>query len=277
MCSQDTLTKKFYCCEPGSTDSVCWKGRETCNGGTDTPSDQQLGCIYRQSSGDVKYCCDKKTEDCTSRDRQFNICWSKGENSLRSLNATRLNQTYVSLLSASPTATSIAINKVQLLAMTGVDPSDRPSSSTSAASSTPASATASATSTSSATPSPADDGGLSGGAIGGIVGGVVGGLALLGAIAFFFWRRRKTTGKIDTNAPPGDPYQGYGYQPGHQPQPQQQYHEAAYSPQPAMAQPYSPPPTDKYAHQAPVHEAPAYNNPVEMDATYYSQQHQQTK
>jgi len=62
MCSQDTLTKKYYCCEPGSTDSVCWKGRENCNGGTDTASDQQLGCVYRQTNGnDVKYCCDKKT------------------------------------------------------------------------------------------------------------------------------------------------------------------------------------------------------------------------
>jgi len=101
----------------------------------------------------------------------------------------------------------------------------------------------------------------------------VGGLALLGAIGFFFWRRRKNTGKINPNTPPGDPYQGYGYQPQ---QPQQQIHEAAYSPQPSMAQPYSPPPSDKYAHQAPVHEAPAYNNPVEMDASYY-QQHQPNK
>jgi hypothetical protein len=45
-----------------------------------------------------------------------------------------------------------------------------------------------------------------------------------------------------------------------------------------MAQMHSPPmpPTDKYAHHAAVHEAPAWQNPVEMDASYYQQggQHQ---
>jgi len=217
------------------------------------------------------------SEDCTSRYKQFNICWSKGDNALRSLNATRLNETFSSLLSASPTATSLPINRAQLLALTGPDPTDLASSSASASASASGTAPASAipftTSSPLSSAAPADDGGLSGGAIGGIVGGVVGGLALLGAIGFFFWRRRKNTGKINPNTPPGDPYQGYGYQPQ---QPPQQIHEVAYSPQPAMAQPYSPPPTDKYAHQAPVHEAPAYNNPVEMDASYY-QQHQPNK
>jgi hypothetical protein len=228
------------------------------------------------------------SELCTSRDRQFNICWSKGDNALRTLNSTRLNQTYSSLLSASPAATALPVNKQQLLALTGVAPSDLASSSTSASAS--ASATASASESPTSTPGSSDgssgssggsssssDGGLSGGAIGGIVGGVVGGLALLGAIAFLLWRRRKNAGKTNTNALSGDPYQGYGYQPGNQPQqPPTQYHEAGYSPQPAMAQPYSPPPSDKYAHEAPVHEAPAHNlNPVEMDASY-NQQHNQT-
>jgi len=218
----------------------------------------------------------RHSELCTSRDRQFNICWSKGDNALRALNATRLNDTYSSLSSASPTATSLPVDKQQLLALTGIAPSDLPSSSTSA--SLPASATASTTNSSTPIGGSTDtdsSGGLSGGAIGGIVGGVVGGLALLGAIGFFLWRRRKNAGKTNTNAPPGDPYQGYGYQ---QPQPQQgTYHEAPYSPQPSMAQAYAPPPSDKYAHQAPVHEAPAHNpNPVEMDASYYQQQHNQT-
>lgn len=226
------------------------------------------------------------SELCTSRDRQFNICWSKGENALRTLNSTRLNQTYSSLLSASPAATVLPVNKQQLLALTGVAPSDLASSSTSA--SVPASTIVSASGSTSSTPGPSegssggsssssDSGGLSGGAIGGIVGGVVGGLALLGAVAFLLWRRRKNAGKTNTNATSGDPYHGYGYQPGNQPQqPPTQYHEAGYSPQPAMAQPYAPPPSDKYAHQAPVHEAPAYNlNPVEMDASY-NHQHNQT-
>ena len=49
--------------------------------------------------------------------------------------------------------------------------------------------------TSSATPPPQDEGSsLSGGAIGGIFIGAVGGIAILGAIAFFLYRRRGSGG-----------------------------------------------------------------------------------
>jgi hypothetical protein len=71
MCAQDTANKKYYCCEAGSTESPCWKGRDTCMGGNaSTPSEYQLGCIYRQTSGDVKYCCSQE-ELCTLRDRKY--------------------------------------------------------------------------------------------------------------------------------------------------------------------------------------------------------------
>ena len=99
------------------------------------------------------------------------------------------------------------------------------------------------------------------------MGGVVGGLALVGAIGFFVWRRRRSSAKTNPYAQASDPYQGYSYQP------QAPYQGQAYSPQPNIAQPHSPPPNDKYAQmqQPRIHEAPAFAHPVEMDANYYQQ------
>ena len=66
MCSRDSVTKKLYRCQPGSSDSVCWKGRDTYMGSDSrTASDQQLGCLYKLPSGDVRWCCGKE-EACTS-------------------------------------------------------------------------------------------------------------------------------------------------------------------------------------------------------------------
>ncbi|KAH8733195.1 hypothetical protein GQ44DRAFT_22600 [Phaeosphaeriaceae sp. PMI808] len=54
MCSQDTQTRKWYCCAPGVADSVCWNGASKCDGeGTNMPSESQSGCTY----GTTKYCC----------------------------------------------------------------------------------------------------------------------------------------------------------------------------------------------------------------------------
>ena len=54
MCSMDTLTRKWYCCEPGNQDGPCWNGATTCGGsGTNQPSGQQISC----SNLDVNYCC----------------------------------------------------------------------------------------------------------------------------------------------------------------------------------------------------------------------------
>lgn len=260
MCSMDTLTRKWYCCEPGNQDGPCWNGASTCGGsGTNQPSGQQIGC----SNLDVNYCC-SDAEQCTKNAKQFRICWSKQENPIRFLNSTELNQTYSSLSSAQPSATSITIDKAKLLAMTSTTPGVSPSS-------TPTSASATSSITSSSTPASSSSSGLSGGAIGGIVGGIVGGLALLGAIGFFLWRRKRSAqgaSKTNPHASAGDPYQGYAYQP------QQPVHEAAYNPQQDMAQvhgSYAPPPTDKYAHthQGPV-EVPANSSrPVEMDGGQY--------
>jgi hypothetical protein len=135
--------------------------------------------------------------------------------------------------------------------------------------------TRSASSTSSTSPSPSTTGtgggdgggggGLSGGAIGGIVGGVVGGLALLGAVGFFLWRRKKKAHAADVYDTSTTPYTSNGYQP------------AATEP-PAGAYVAEAPVTEKYAHRG-QHAGGGYtdgpvapvelsgNTPVEMPAS----------
>ncbi|KAL5121664.1 hypothetical protein ACEQ8H_000350 [Pleosporales sp. CAS-2024a] len=266
MCSQDTLTQKWYCCEPGNQDGPCWTGATSCGGGQGTPSGQQIGC----TNLNVNYCC-AQAEGCTQLAKQFNICWSKQNNTIRYLNSTRLNQTYSSLSSANPKTTAYTVASAQLFALTSTTPG-----ASSATPPTTTSASASASTTSSSTPSTfalssQSSSGLSGGAIGGIVGGIVGGLALLGAIGFALWRRQRSARHAPkpTDASAHEPYQGYGYQPGYQPAPQQAMHEAhsPYSPPPPQ-----PPRSDKYAHHAaaPV-EIAATHGPAEMDAGYQSQ------
>jgi hypothetical protein len=54
MCSKDTLTQKWYCCEPGNKVGPCWTGATKCEGSTtDKPSQQQTGC----TNLGVDYCC----------------------------------------------------------------------------------------------------------------------------------------------------------------------------------------------------------------------------
>lgn len=119
---------------------------------------------------------------------QVRICWATAENPVANLNATLMNQTFLALQSASPFAASYPIELAALQTMTSTIPS----------SSTPITSTASTISTTSvassvfSTPAPKSSNGLSSGAIGGIVSGVVGGMALIGAVVFLLWRRRKS-------------------------------------------------------------------------------------
>ena len=54
ICSHESLTDQYYCCAPGATDAVCWKGSPSCDGGNDqTPSGSQQSC----SSGENAFCC----------------------------------------------------------------------------------------------------------------------------------------------------------------------------------------------------------------------------
>jgi hypothetical protein len=57
MCTKDTLTKRWYCCDPGYTDSVCWTQSPACTGDTkDAPSVGQIPCGPANS----KFCCVKE-------------------------------------------------------------------------------------------------------------------------------------------------------------------------------------------------------------------------
>lgn len=54
ICSHESVTDLYYCCMPGATDGVCWKGSSSCDGeGGKSPSGSQQSC----SSGDNAFCC----------------------------------------------------------------------------------------------------------------------------------------------------------------------------------------------------------------------------
>jgi hypothetical protein len=56
MCSKDTLTGKWFCCETGNEVGPCWVGSTKCEGqGTNVPSLNQSPC----SNLNVDYCCQK--------------------------------------------------------------------------------------------------------------------------------------------------------------------------------------------------------------------------
>jgi len=212
MCAIDTNSNKSYCCEPGNSDSKCWTGATTCAVSADDPSSRQINCAYKTASSDIKWCC-LKEETCTQRTStysqnfvqhhedqltrslgQFNICWSTFLNPLAAINATKLNQTYFSMSSSSPSATAYTVPQNSILQMVMIAGAVTPTPSAASFSliSTITSASTSATPTTSTSPPPTPGSkGLSGGAIGGIVGGVVGGLALLAIGAFFYRRHRK--------------------------------------------------------------------------------------
>lgn len=130
-----------------------------------------------------------------------------------------MNDTFSSISSNRPSATSYTFNLDRIFpTSTSVSSStDAPSSSITS----PPSSTSPATTQTSVTPSD-DDSGLSGGAIGGIVVGVVGGLALIGAGAFFMWRRKKNNGPTQTELD-SNPYTQNGYGAVAQHPPQEKY------------------------------------------------------
>jgi hypothetical protein len=144
-------------------------------------------------------------EQCTQGWGQINICWSTSDNILGLLNATKLNETYSSLSSAFPTASSYTIDRAALFQFTST-------SATRSASATEVPATAAATESSPPESSSSRHNRLSGEATGGIVGGVIGGLALLVVASFFLWCRRKVDGKGHARPLVTEPYQSTDYQ-----------------------------------------------------------------
>ena len=200
---------------------------------------------------------DCSSEECTQTKDQINICWSTVDNPVANLSDAKLNDTFHSLSSAKPRASTYPVSLAQLQA--SATPSTSLPLSLTPSSLSSVSETASATgtnrpSTQSATPETKE--GLPGGAIGGIVGGVVGGLALLGVAGFLLFRRRKANKSKGEHAPiasgppsepeeHGNPYEMNAYQ-------QQQT---------GMAEA---PPTEKYAHRAPAAPTSPYRDVPEV-------------
>ncbi|KAJ4987673.1 hypothetical protein SVAN01_06840 [Stagonosporopsis vannaccii] len=245
ICAHEAITDVYYCCIPGATDAVCWKGSASCDGGDERmPSGSQQSC----SSGNNAFCCLKSREECTQTKNQVNVCWSTVDNPVANLSDTRLNDTFSSLSSARPSASSFPVSLAQLQASatpTTSLPTTFSASSLSSAETTASAPRRSETALITEPPSvaePSNDKGISGGAIGGIVGGVVGGLALIGIAGLLFWRRRKASSKGDhapivSETPSeheeiGNPYELNAYQ--------QQYA--------GMAE--APVPTEKYGYNA---------------------------
>jgi predicted lipid-binding transport protein (Tim44 family) len=205
-------------------------------------------------------------QQCTQTWGQINICWASAAqgNPVALLNATMMNETYSSMVAAKPSQASYTIALAALQSLTSTTPgvSSSTPAATNSASATPATSSGAATPSGNSN-SGGGGGGLSGGAIGGIVGGVVGGLALIGAIAFLLWRRKKysTVAQADPNSPANGPL-NTGYHPGNGYQ-----QNAAEVPANHMG---NAPPTEKYANTGyRPSEMPAYQQPAEMSATRY--------
>jgi len=259
VCAFDDRLTKWYCCDAGASDAVCWGPNVACNGGDEhTPSGSQQACSSPQNA----FCCLKSSETCTERANQINICWSTLKDPIASLNATAVNDTAHSLEAAHPSAAtySVSLSVLQGLTSTTATPSSAtqtdsvaPSASTTAIASSSVAPSVSTTVTAFFTPTSKynGDSGLSGGAKGGIVGGVVGGLALLGIVGLLLWRRKRQ----NKNNP---------YQSAHSHSPTQ------YSTNPAVEmdanQTYSNAPvTEKYGQEVrPVAEVSADRAPVEL-------------
>ncbi|KAF2829413.1 hypothetical protein CC86DRAFT_380123 [Ophiobolus disseminans] len=249
ICVLSTPQSKHYCCMPGDKDGVCWTSAPRCDGGrTGEPGGAQISC----SSGANAFCCLKDSEKCTQSKDQINICWSTQQNPVALLNATIMNETYNSLASASPSAASFPIELAVLQKMTATSSIASPTSSpTSSLTLSPTTANTIMTSAAATTsPAATSDNGFSGGAIGGIAGGVIGGIALLAAIAFLVWQRRRSNSTVAQNELPAT--QEY-YANGHQ---------FAVSEMDTAS-----PPTEKYArHGGYVSEMPARQSHYEMSA-----------
>ncbi|KAI5368065.1 hypothetical protein Slin15195_G031990 [Septoria linicola] len=194
MCAYDSVADKAYCCSGESYD-ICRAFAATCGGSDGGPSSSQQQC----TSGSSSWCCLQDSERCTQRTGQVNVCVATQDNPIAEVSDMLLNETFSSLSSASPSASTFSVDVVSLAARATATSSSQSSTATEAATSTSAD-TASTTSTS--TGESNDLGSSPTGAIaGGVVGGVAG-LAVIGAIVWLLLRRRS---KKQAYEPPTSP------------------------------------------------------------------------
>ncbi|KAF2154514.1 hypothetical protein K461DRAFT_275632 [Myriangium duriaei CBS 260.36] len=222
-CARDSKTGKEYCCD---TSDVCWTIPATCSSDGST-----INC----GSGSYTWCCLDNSEVCTGTSNQINICWNSAHDTLTNISASVLNDTYSSLSSATPKASSWSFSPLSLIAETSPLPSSSTATSpTSAPTTSSASGPTTSSSSSSTSPSSSASSGpvssssshLSGGAIGGIVVGAIAAVALVALVLLLFLRRKRASAphqdRYDSNAPVHAYYadEGHGIQQSHLGSPQ---------------------------------------------------------
>ncbi|KAJ4290520.1 hypothetical protein N0V90_010737 [Kalmusia sp. IMI 367209] len=140
---------------------------------------------------------------------QINVCWEVAADPFRNVSQKKMNETFSSLSSASPSASSLAVNVAALTATTTPSSSIATSTDSSTSASTPKYSSISSSdpdTTNTRTREPqSSDNGVSSGTIGGAVVGAIAGLALIGGGSFFFFRRRQAKTK-----PWGNELDGHG-------------------------------------------------------------------
>ncbi|KAM3070504.1 hypothetical protein ACMFMG_010326 [Clarireedia jacksonii] len=195
-CARDTRTGATYCCDTRDPNRpkmgrVCW------NIGTNCLKD---GTTEDCGDGNYVWCCLSKTEVCTRNSGQINNCWNTAHDTLQDIDPSVLNDTYLSLSSATSALSSWTFDPATLIAATQTSSSSTTPPSVSATSTVSPTSTVSSTSTVSPTstvplesnisPTSSPSSHVSGGAIGGIVVGVVAVIALVAGFVIYFSRRR---------------------------------------------------------------------------------------
>ncbi|KAF2165051.1 hypothetical protein M409DRAFT_55953 [Zasmidium cellare ATCC 36951] len=191
MCAYDSVNDKYYCCS-GSNYDICRAFAATCGGSDGGPSSSQQTC----TSGSDSWCClSANNERCTSRTGQVNVCVATQDNPIAAVPELLMNETFSSLSSADPSATSYSVDVNSLAARATA-------SSTSSSSLQSTSTTTSPSATTTQSPAPDDSDSISGGAIAGIVVGCVVGLAAIAGLIWFLLRRRRSQKKSASEIPP---------------------------------------------------------------------------
>ncbi|CAK7207233.1 hypothetical protein SEUCBS139899_010043 [Sporothrix eucalyptigena] len=201
-CARDPNTGRRYCCD---VKDVCWTLTETCASDGST-----IDC----GTGSTTWCCVDGREQCTNAKNQINICWSTHHDVLNNITNKVLNDTYSSLSSAHPSATTWSFDPDALIALTAPPTSSATSSGGSGSATTSAPSTSGTdTNGGSGNNTSGTTSKVTGGAIAGIVVGSIAGVALIGLGLFLLWRRARNQKNYQapgSGPPPGGIPDGSG-------------------------------------------------------------------